>query len=98
MIDQYINIKPDIQIYWLVMDGTPMKREVSLPALGYCWKYLYKTWCQVLQCHVWQFTEDVLFLKQHENKQAKTTQEFISKADSMKALISHIEEGRGWKN
>lgn len=49
----------------------------------------------MLQCHVWQFTEDVLFLKQHENKSAKNPQEFISKADGIKALVLHVEEGRG---
>lgn len=52
-------------------------------------------WCQVLQCHVQLFTEDVLFLKQYENKPAKTPQGLISKADGIKALIFHTEEGRG---
>lgn len=49
----------------------------------------------MLQRCVWQFTEDVLFLKQHENRSAKSPQEFISKADGIKALVLHIEEGRG---
>lgn len=48
----------------------------------------------MLQCHVWQFTEDVLFLKQRENKSAKNPKELISKADGIKALILHIE-GKG---